>query len=176
MCGMHYRRWWRSNNKQRNYEYNKRYYEDNIKDKIKWKPQKTKCKNCSAYYIPTGKNQKYCSKTCQNNFHCKKKRYTNINYKLRHNLRSRLRKALNGRSRDKTIIELLGCEVEQFKKYIESMFKPGMSWDNYGQWHLDHIRPLANFDLTKTSELEIACNYKNIQPMWAIDNLVKGSS
>ena len=53
------------------------------------------------------------------------------------------------------------------------MFKPGMTWENHGDWHIDHIIPLASFDLTKRSELKKACHFTNLQPLWASENIVK---
>ena len=48
-----------------------------------------------------------------------------------------------------------------------------MSWNNYGKWHVDHIIPLSNFDLTKSAEQFKACHYSNLQPLWAEDNIEK---
>lgn len=69
-----------------------------------------------------------------------------------------------------------GCSSIQLKQHIESKFQPGMTWDNYGWagWHLDHIRPIASFDLTKPEEILAANHYTNLQPLWAKDNIVKG--
>ena len=51
-----------------------------------------------------------------------------------------------------------------------------MNWDNYGtKWHIDHIKPLSNFDLTDKKQLLEAINYKNLQPLWAEQNLSKGN-
>jgi len=50
-----------------------------------------------------------------------------------------------------------------------------MSWDNYGFWHVDHIKPLAFFDLTNPEELKKVCHYTNLQPLWAEENLKKGT-
>jgi len=51
-----------------------------------------------------------------------------------------------------------------------------MSWDNYGEWHLDHVQPLSSFDLTDRVDFLEACNWLNIQPLWAEDNLKKGDN
>ncbi len=59
--------------------------------------------------------------------------------------------------------------------HIESMFEPGMSWDNWGEWHIDHIRPLASFDLENAERLAEACHYTNLRPLWKVDNLRKGA-
>jgi hypothetical protein len=58
---------------------------------------------------------------------------------------------------------------------LEVKFQQGMSWDNYGQWHIDHIKPLAKFDLTDRTQFLAACHYTNLQPLWAEDNLSKGA-
>lgn len=69
----------------------------------------------------------------------------------------------------------LGCSLPDFISYIEAKFLPGMSWDNWtlDGWHLDHVIPLANFDLSNPEQLAAACHYSNMQPLWAVDNLVK---
>lgn len=88
---------------------------------------------------------------------------------------NRLREALrlNGYTKKSRTYEILGCSYEEFKAHIESQFAEGMSWDNRDEWHLDHIKPLSS----GTSEEEILTlnHYSNIQPLWAEDNLSKGS-
>jgi hypothetical protein len=71
--------------------------------------------------------------------------------------------------------EALGCSWAYLVKHIESNFTEGMSWDNYGEWHIDHIKPLAKFDLTDQVEQARACHYTNLQPLWAKDNIAKGA-
>jgi hypothetical protein len=67
---------------------------------------------------------------------------------------------------------MLGCDYQTAFKHIESRFKKGMSWDNFGDWHIDHIIPLAS---AKTEEELIElCHYTNLQPLWAEENLIKG--
>ncbi len=69
--------------------------------------------------------------------------------------------------------ELLGCDFNAFRDYIESKFTDGMCWERWNEIHLDHIIPLA----TATTEKEVInlCHYTNYQPLWAIDNFKKGS-
>ena len=71
--------------------------------------------------------------------------------------------------------ELMSCSYEVARAHIESLFKDGMSWDNYGKWHMDHIIPCAAFDLRCPVQQLACCHYKNLQPLWAFDNMSKGS-
>ncbi len=94
-------------------------------------------------------------------------------YKLKKRLRDRFRKALKNNYKSGSAVKDLGCSIEQFKIYLESKFQPGMIWDNYGEWHIDHIKPISKFDLTDRNQLLITCNYTNLQPLWAKDNRIK---
>ena len=68
--------------------------------------------------------------------------------------------------------DIVGLDYIEFKNYISSMFTDGMSWENYGKWHLDHIIPLR---VAKNEEEVLLLNhYTNLQPLWAEDNLRKG--
>jgi hypothetical protein len=103
-----------------------------------------------------------------------KRNKVDLNFRLRGNLRARLRCAVkNGRGG--SAVRDLGCSIEFLRQYLESKFQAGMSWDNYGDWHIDHIQPLARFDLTNREQLLKACHYTNLQPLWAIENLSKGA-
>ena len=69
----------------------------------------------------------------------------------------------------------LGCDRKILKDYIEARFKPGMTWDNYGDWHIDHMYPLS-VAVKETEERFIkACHYTNLQPLWANENIKKGN-
>ena len=107
------------------------------------------------------------------NVYTKNKRKCNIAFKLRCYLASRIWSALKSNSKSKQTLELLGCSIEFLKKHLESLFTKGMTWDNYGDWHVDHIKPCALFDLSKPDEQQKCFNYTNLQPLWAIDNLKK---
>ena len=50
-----------------------------------------------------------------------------------------------------------------------------MSWDNYGEWHIDHVIPLSLWDLSKKEDQEMATHYSNLQPLWAKDNIAKSN-
>jgi len=76
-------------------------------------------------------------------------------------------------------LELLGCNIKFLKQYIQKRFKKGMSWKNYGKWHIDHIIPI-NYFLKKCNfnslKVQKKCfGYKNLSPEWAVYNLRKGS-
>lgn len=105
------------------------------------------------------------------------------NYRLIKNLRCRLWHSLTGKTKSASTIELLGCSIEDLKIHLESLFQPGMTWENYGNpngdyksgWHIDHIRPCISFDLSDPIEQRECFNYKNLQPLWAEENLSKGA-
>ena len=102
-----------------------------------------------------------------------KNRNENTKELLAQRMRTRFYTALKGKSKVGSAIGDLGCSMNEFKLYIKNQFAPGMTWENYGDWHLDHVIPLASFDLTNRTELLEAMNWLNYQPLWAIDNLRK---
>ena len=71
--------------------------------------------------------------------------------------------------------EILGCTFDHAQRHIEAKFKEGMHWLNHGSWHIDHIIPIAWFDLTDRQQLLAASHYTNLQPLWAKENLSKGA-
>ena len=103
--------------------------------------------------------------------------------KLANGLRNRLKNALHGNYKSGSAVRDLGCSIEELKQRLEKQFYTNsetgemMTWDNYGYrgWHVDHIIPLASFDLTKREQLLKACHYTNLQPLWAKENLSKGA-
>lgn len=110
----------------------------------------------------------------------KEKRKKDLNYRIIGNLRCRINIALKGYSKSVHTEKLLGCTILKFRQHLESQFIEGMSWDNYGrkegQWSIDHKIPLSSFKhLDDPEEQKQACNYKNCQPLWHIDNIRKGN-
>lgn len=82
----------------------------------------------------------------------------------------------NGGSKSVKTEALLGCSIICARQHLEAQFLPGMSWDNHGEWHIDHIRPCASFDLTDLEQQKECFHYTNLQPLWAADNLRKSDT
>jgi len=96
-------------------------------------------------------------------------------FRFKHNVRTVIRKTLTSKKMSKFLSteDILCCNVQQLLVHIERQFLPGMSWDNRGEWHIDHIIPLAT---AETEEDVIRLNhYTNLRPLWAKDNLSKGA-
>lgn len=104
-----------------------------------------------------------------------KRYYSEPQFKIAVVLRKRVVLALKTRgiSKSRSLRELLGCTIPELKQHLESQFRQGMSWDNHGEWHVDHIRPCAAFDLTRVAEQKVCFHYTNLQPLWAEENLRK---
>jgi hypothetical protein len=77
--------------------------------------------------------------------------------------------------RQHKILDLLGTDRAGFLAHLERQFLPGMTWDNYGEWHVDHIRPVASFKLIDEEQNRAACHYTNLQPLWGADNRKKSA-
>lgn len=99
--------------------------------------------------------------------------------RLKARLRDRQKKAIRGYAigtrQTGGMMRYLGCSLADAVKHIEAQFKPGMAWTNHSMtgWHIDHIRPLASYDLTQEEQRKAAFHYSNLQPLWAADNLRK---
>ena len=114
-------------------------------------------------------NRDYFNKYHQNRFK------TDPIYKLIKTQRGRMWAVLKGKNKSKSSVKLLGCSIEECWNHLEQQFKPGMTRDNYGLWHVDHIIPCASFDLNDPKQQELCFHYTNLQPLWAIDNMKKGA-
>ena len=94
-----------------------------------------------------------------------------INNRMRSNMWSAMKR--QGYKKKSRTHEMLGCDFDFFKSYIEAQFKEGMTWDNHGLWHFDHIIPVSS---AKSEEELIRLNhYSNFQPLWAEENLSKSN-
>lgn len=169
----------------------KEYYEQN-KEKILQKEKDKRIVNLEKYrksardkyhatkHLTVEKRREYSRKNQSKNNENKKKynktkRATDPRHLIMGRLRCRLTSALKGYgwSKNKSTGDMIGCSQNEFVKHIESLFTDGMGWQNREQWHLDHIIPLASAQ--NVEEMQNLNHFTNIQPMWAIDNLIKGS-
>ena len=94
---------------------------------------------------------------------------------LAKNLRTRIYLALKGKRKLNRTQKLIGCSLPELRQRLESQFQRGMSWKNYGQWHVDHKNPCAIFDLSTAAGQEACFHFSNLQPMWASENIRKGA-
>ena len=78
--------------------------------------------------------------------------------------------------KDQTTLKYVNCTVEEIKIFFEAQFTEGMSWDNYGEWHQDHVRPINSFNVMNKKERMVCFNWRNLQPLWANENLNKSDN
>jgi len=105
----------------------------------------------------------------------KKKRHTDPAYKIKSNLRTRIWGVVKQGYKSASTMELTGCTTEELKDHLASKFTEGMTFENYGEWHIDHILPCTSFNLLLPEEQRKCFHYTNLQPLWAIDNIKKGA-
>ena len=165
---------YRENNKDKSKKYQKVYrkiYYEKNKDKINQKHKEYKEKNIEKIKEYRRKYKKD-NKEKRKEYRKNKRRKDHL-YKMKCNLRNRTTIAFKnkGYSKNTKTQKMLGVEWEICKAHIERQFTKGMNWDNYGEWHIDHIIPLASANTEK--ELIKLCHYSNLQPLWAEDNFSK---
>lgn len=97
-------------------------------------------------------------------------------YKITCQLHVRVRSALRGLNKSLKTSELIGCDYLFLREWLENQFIENMTWDNYGEWHMDHILPCTKFSLINPIHQKICLNYRNLQPMWGVDNMIKHNS
>jgi hypothetical protein len=130
-------------------EYNKLNYEKEKERKLKWSRD----------------NKEY-----SNNYQ-KQRKKEDILFRLKTNIRTSVNRYLKYKS--KHTFEIVGCSPQFLKEHLESQFIDGLTWENRSEWHIDHIIPLSS---AKTEdEVYMLCHYKNLQPLWAEDNLKKSN-
>jgi hypothetical protein len=100
---------------------------------------------------------------------------TDPNFRIAMAIRNHLRRIVkSGGVKDAASISYVGCTAAQLRKHLERQFKPGMTWENHGLWHIDHVVPLAAFDFAAfPAQIKQAEHYTNLRPMWAAENISK---
>ena len=143
-------------------DYQREYHKKNY-DKLKAKRQE--------YLSAPGRKKEVYSKMVK---YQAKRRKSDPLFRAKANLRTRINDAYKGSfwTKNSRNQKVMGCDYKTAFSHLESLFKDGMSWDNYGEWHIDHIIPLCS--ATTVEELEALCHYTNLQPLWAEENILKG--
>lgn len=149
---------WRKLNKEHLQNYREKNKEHHKKSNINW------IKKNKLHFKKYHRNYKF------------NKEKTNVEFKLVNRLRTRIYLACKSKKAKNNFKfnEYIGCSILDLKNHLQSKFKLGMSWKNYGKWHVDHIRPCSSFDLSNKKDQQMCFHYKNLQPLWAIDNIQKG--
>jgi hypothetical protein len=168
ICVKEYKILYYKNNKDKILEKSKEYYIENQKrviDRVKiWGDNnKDKVEQYKKKYVEKNRD-------CINAKMAQRKKDDPI-LKLKMLYRSKTNKILG--SNKESTFDLIGCSPLELKSYLEKQFKDGMSWENHGLfgWHIDHIIPLSS--AKSDDELKKLCHYSNLQPLWAIENIIK---
>lgn len=150
----------------------KAYYENN-KEKILKRQRQYNVNNKEK--ISTNK-KRYFQENKEKIYNSRKKCQTN-KYNLNKNIRTRIGQSLNGNKNGASWEVLVGYTLFDLIKHLQKQFKPGMTFENYGEWHIDHKIPISafNFSDPKHEDFKRCWALKNLQPLWAIDNLKKGN-
>ena len=155
---------YRDKNKSRQQEYCKEYYSKN-RDHL--------LDSASRYY----ENNRD-KKIAYQGEYSKRRMKEDPVFKLTCYMRSRVRNVIYNQFASKkcSTFKLVGCNPTDLKTHLESQFTEGMTWDNYGKWHVDHIKPCASFNLALDSDQTECFHYSNLQPLWAEDNIRKSDN
>lgn len=169
--------------KKNNPEKLKEYY---LKNQENYKQYRESKKDLNKFYMKDyylnnlEKRKKYLELTkekrnLKRNIYQKERSKSDSLFKLKIYVRNRIGFYLkkNNITKRNNTFKIVGCSPQELKIYLEKKFNNGLNWDNYGEWHIDHIIPLSS---AKTEEeLYKLCHFTNLQPMWALDNIKKGS-
>lgn len=156
---------WRENNIEKLNNYQKEWFKNN-KDYRKQYHKVWREKNKESY-------QEY-----RRNYE-KNKKDSDPSYKLASYTRTAIYTCLKERNvnKYKNTFDLLPYTLDDLIRHLEDKFQEGMTWENYGEWHVDHIKPMSSFNIQSPEgkEFQECWSLDNLQPLWGKDNLIKGS-
>jgi hypothetical protein len=150
---------WLNANEESQREYNKNYqkhYREKNKERLRAK---------KSEYFQNNKERIYAQ--------IRERRKQNPHLRAASNLRSRISIALKDVAKSAHTQELLGCTVDYLRDWLEFQFDDKMTWENYGEWHVDHEIPCAVFNLVDPVEQRICFHYSNLRPLWGVENIAK---
>ena len=177
-----YRKEYYEKNKEKLAENSRKYYKENKEIKSEkarkyYKKNKDHIKKKSSEWVSNNKKR-----AAENTKNWARRNRAKKGVSLSGNISCQIRIGLKRKKGFKTF-DLLGYTSTDLKNHLDSLFKDGMSWDNYGRfgWHIDHIKPIASFKLTKKNgepnleQIKLCWSLNNLQPLWANENESKGS-
>ena len=166
---------WKKRNKEKVKLSDKKHYLKTREKRIKYQREyrlihlRENRESVRKYYF---KNKERLSKN--NTRNARERRRTNPSFRILDNLRSRMLHALKGKNKSASTMNLLGVKnIEIVWQRLESLFQDGMTRENHGMWHIDHIKPCSSFDLSDPRQQRECFHYTNLQPLWALDNIRK---
>ena len=181
-CMKKYNRKYKEVNREKNREYHKEYsknyyskFKDTIKEKYKAKrnvyyaKNREKIRNITKAWFKNNPNYR--------NNYFKSRRKIDVSYRLNSNIKRGINRSLSNGKKGYGWEKMLGYTVRDLMVYLENLFQPGMTWKNYGEWHIDHIIPISlwEFDSYDDREFKQCWALCNLQPLWAEDNLRKSN-
>lgn len=169
---------WYTKNSEKKIAYSKQWVENNQNIARSYRRKYYYKNSAKMNETSTEWRKKNKEKHVQNVMKSNRNRYRNdVLFRLAKHVRRGVQRVTNAVKKDRELrsLEYLGCSLEEFKSYIESLWTEGMNWDNHGEWHIDHKIPLSWFIKNSNNPWE-ANHYLNLQPLWATDNFKKGSS
>lgn len=162
---------WREANKEK-IASNHQKYKLNNPDKIQnWKDSNKE--KIACYRREYQKTEKY-RKSRRDYINLKLK--TDPQFKLNHTVRKAIAASLHGNKKHRPWRGLAPFTLKQLREHLEKQFTEGMSWKNYGKWHIDHIKPICSFTIVDSECIDfLNCwDLSNLRPLWAEDNIKKG--
>lgn len=168
----------RSKHEKQDPEYRRKHYIEN-RDYIR-QQQKTYYQDNADQIKQARLNYYYANKEAHNEYmkgYLKKRREEDPKFRLHKNVAGALWFSLREQKPGNWEC-YLGYTIDELMDHLERQFTADMTWDNYGEWHLDHIKPVAAFDFTSPDDDQFkeCWALNNLQPLWATDNLQKGAS
>lgn len=179
---------YRKNNREKINIKARKHYMENVKEERKRKKiynARPEVKEKAKEYLRKPENKERAKINRENNKkrrneQLKKRRKDDVRFRLKGNISPIINKRLKNRltsKKGKSTFYFLPYTVNELKQHLESKFKKDMQWDNYGEWHIDHIIPDSSFNYKSVDDKEFQDCWalSNLQPLWAEDNLIKSN-
>lgn len=152
-------------------------YRKNNAEKLKQKERQRYLNRREEQIIYSRNRRKLKDVKLARNHKQREKYKTSPEFIASHRIRSLLARTLkaSGKKKNSSTSNLLGYTSQELRENIELKFQAGMTWENRGEWHIDHVKPIAQFIKEGITDPPIINALDNLQPLWATDNLSKGS-